>query len=267
MSDGINLDTEVLAILEGTEKRKYYVARHCPSIDTIESIDIMWNMYGLVVFSVKEEWTRELVKLTGSYEEITESLGRCGTKHFAEIRAEIKVTDEDPLSTSDEYKVSQTGPKTKIVLPKERIDAAIEFMKLGAKLIIEDEYDRKFLALKAEESKIEQFLWDTQIQEANNLEGETPLLNNLATIKGVTVAEMAKSVLKGQAAFKDKVSALYRAMVALKQEFKDCATIKELNVLWEKYLGVPMPQQQAIELGKTEEDGWTPLPIKQGLQF
>ena len=56
-------------------------------------------------------------------------------------------------------------------------------------------------------------------------------------------------------------------MVALKQKFTDCATIKELNVLWEDYLGVPMPQQQAIDLGNTEEDGWTPLPIKSGLQF
>lgn len=78
---------------------------------------------------------------------------------------------------------------------------------------------------------------------------------------------MAKSVIDGQASFHDKVSALYRAMVGLKQEFKNCATIKELNVLWEKYLGIPMPQQQAIELGNTEEDNWTPLPIKQGLQF
>jgi len=28
-----------------------------------------------------------------------------------------------------------------------------------------------------------------------------------------------------------------------------------------------MPQSQAIELGNVEEDGFTPLPIKSGLQF
>ena len=272
-STGINLDTQVLDILDGTEKRKYYLARHCPELDHICSggansdVDIMWNMYGVVVFSIKEEWVREVCRLTKSYEEITEAVGRWGVKHFAEIRAEVKVTSEDPLSTSELYKIEQTGPKTKIELPQERIDAAITFMKLSAKLIIEDEYDRKFLSLKAEDSKLEQFFWDKQVQEANNLSGETPLLNNLATIKGITVAEMAKSVIDGQASFHDKVSALYRAMVGLKQEFKNCATIKELNVLWEKYLGIPMPQQQAIELGNTEEDNWTPLPIKQGLQF
>ena len=99
-------------------------------------------MYGVTVFSIKEALVREVHRLTKSYEEITEDMGRWGVKHFAEIRATVKVTDEDPLSTSDEYAVSIQGPKTEIKLPQERIDAAIQFMKLGAKLIIEDEYDR-----------------------------------------------------------------------------------------------------------------------------
>ena len=37
-------------------------------------------------------------------------------------------------------------------------------MKIAAKLIIEDEYDRKFLSLKAEESKLEQYLWNAQVR-------------------------------------------------------------------------------------------------------
>ena len=140
-------------------------------------------------------------------------------------------------------------------------------MKLSAKLIIEDEYDRKFLSLKAEDSKLEQFFWDKQVQEANNLSGETPILNSIATAKDTTAAKVAESVIAGKKTFDEKALALYDAMVALKQKFTNCATIRELNVLWEDYLGVPMPQQQAIELGNTEEDGWTPLPIKSGLQF
>tara|TARA_B100001109_G_scaffold190838_1_gene157451 strand:+ start:596 stop:1417 length:822 start_codon:yes stop_codon:yes gene_type:complete len=273
MSEQINLDTDLLASLENIEKRKYYLARRCPELDHIAAggasndVDIMWNMYGVVVFSIKEQWVREIGRLTKSYEEITEDVGRWGVKHFGEIRAEVKVTDEDPLSTSEEYKVSQSGPKTKIVLPKERIDAAITFMKLSAKLIIEDEYDRKFLSLKAEDSKLEQYFWDSQITEANNLEGQTPILNSIATAKGLKTSEVAESVLAGKKTFDEKALALYDAMVALKQKFTNCATIKELNVLWETYLGVPMPQSQAIELGNVEEDGWTPLPIKSGLQF
>ena len=148
MSEVINLDTEVLAILEGTEKRKYYIARYCPEFDHIaqggqgSDVDIMWNMYGVVAFSIKEEWVREVSRLTRSYEEITEDVGRWGVKHFGEIRAVVKVTDEDPLATAELYKVEQAGPKTAVELPQERIDAAISFMKTSAKLIIEDEFDR-----------------------------------------------------------------------------------------------------------------------------
>ena len=172
MSEQINLDTAVLDVLDGTEKRKYFIARHCPALDQIgvgNDLELLWNMYGVTVFSIREEVVREVYRLTKSFEEITEDMGRWGVKHFAEIRTEVKVTDEDPLSTSEEYKVSQSGPKTKIVLPQERIDAAIAFMKVSAKLIIEDEYDRKFLSLKAEDSKLEQYFWDAQVTEANNL--------------------------------------------------------------------------------------------------
>ena len=273
MSEVINLDTSILDALDGNENRKYYIARYCPEFDHICSggsrneLDIMWNMYGVVVFSIKEEWVREVHRLTKSYEEITENVGRWGVKHFGEIRAVVKVTSEDPLSTSEEYKVSQTGPKTSIELPQERIDAAISFMKTAAKLIIEDEYDRKFLSLKAEESRLEQFFWDAQLAEANNTSGDTPILTKIAAAKSTTVAKVAESVIASNKTFVDKSLALYDAMIVLKQKFTNCATIEELNVLWETYLGVPMPQQQAIDLGNVEEDGFTPLPIKSGLQF
>ena len=139
-STGINLDTQVLDILDGTEKRKYYLARHCPELDhicsggTSSDVDIMWNMYGVVVFSIKEEWVREVYRLTKSYEEITEAVGRWGVKHFGEIRAEVKVTSEDPLSTSELYKVDQAGPKVKIELPQERIDAAYNIYETICKI-------------------------------------------------------------------------------------------------------------------------------------
>ena len=77
--------------------KKYFLARHCPEIDKLDTCDLMWNMYGVVVFSIDETWVRDVYKLTRSYEEITEDVGRWGVKHFGEIRAVVKVTDEDPL--------------------------------------------------------------------------------------------------------------------------------------------------------------------------
>jgi len=246
---------------------KYYIARHCPRITELPTANLIFNQYGVTVFSIDKEWVRDLNKLSGSYEEVSEDIGKWGTKHFGEVRAVVKVTDDDPLSEDDEYALEQLEDgRTKVELPQERYDAAIAFMKVAAKLIIEDEYDRKFLTLKAEESKLEQYLWDAQITEANNLEGETPLLNSIATAKGIAVSEVASSVLAGNKTFNDKVKALYDSMLALKQEFKSCATIRELNVLWQKYMGVPMPIFQMEEMGLVGEDGSTPY-VKPGLQF
>ena len=73
---------------------------------------------------------------------------------------------------------------------------------------------------KAEESKLEQYLWGTQVREANNLEGETPILNNIAAAKGISVAEVAEGVLAGHTKFNQKVAALYKEMLDLKQKFK-----------------------------------------------
>ena len=246
---------------------KYYIARHCPRITELPTANLTFNQYGVTVFSIENEWIRDLNKLSGSYEEVSEDVGKWGVKHFGEVRAVVKVTDDDPLSEDEEYALEQLPDgRTKVELPQERYDAAISFMKTAAKLIIEDEYDRKFLTLKAEESKLEQYLWSTQITEANNLEGETPLLNSIATAKGITVSEVATSVLAGNKTFNEKVQALYDAMLALKQEFKSCATIRELNVLWQKYMGVPMPYTQMVEEGLVNEDG-SPQYVKPGLQF
>ena len=248
---------------------KYYIARHCPRTTELPTANVIFNQYGVTVFSIEPEWVRELNRLSGSYEEVTETLGRWGTKHFGEIRAVVKVTDEDPLTEDEEYALEQLPDgRTKVELPQERYDAAIGFMKVAAKLIIEDEYDRRFLTLKAEESKIEQYLWNAQIEEANNLEGETPLLNSIATTKGITVSEVAESVLAGNKTFNEKVQTLYNAMLALKKEFKDCTTVRELNVLWQKYMGVTMPYAQMLEEPDIylDEDG-NPKPVNPGLQF
>jgi len=250
-----------------TIAKKYYIARHDPRITELPTSVLTFNQYGVTVFSIDEDWVRDLNKLSGSYEEVSEDIGRWGVKHFGEVRAVVKVTSDDPLSEDDDYALEELDDgRTKVEMPQERYDAAIAFMKVAAKLIIEDEYDRKFLTLKAEESKLEQYLWDTQITEANNLEGETPLLNSIATAKGITVSEVATAVLAGNKTFNEKVQTLYDAMLALKQEFKSCATIKELNVLWQKYMGVPMPYTQMVEEGLVNADG-SPQDVKPGLQF
>ena len=150
-----------------SDNLKYYIGRITPQIETITGANVMWNMYGVCVFSIPTEWTRDLCKLQKSYEEIGKDLGQYGVQFFGEVRAVTKVSSDDEVldDLDDLYKVSSEGDKAKIVLPEDKISAVIEFMKLAAKLIIEDEFDRKFLTLKSRNSKLEQFLWDAQVRE------------------------------------------------------------------------------------------------------
>ena len=251
-----------------SDNLKYYIGRITPQIETITGANVMWNMYGVCVFSIPTEWTRDLCKLQKSYEEIGKDLGQYGVQFFGEVRAVTKVSSDDEVldDLDDLYKVSSEGDKAKIVLPEDKISAVVDFMKLAAKLIIEDEFDRKFLTLKSRNSKLEQFLWDAQVRESNNLEGETPVLNSIATAKAQEVKDVAAATLAGQADFKEKVIELNGKMLALKQEFKNCATIRELNVLWQKYMGISVPYQQAVEMDMIDENGQI-VDIDPGLHF
>ncbi len=251
-----------------SDNLKYYIGRITPQIETITGANVMWNMYGVCVFSIPTEWTRDLCKLQKSYEEIGKDLGQYGVQFFGEVRAVTKVSSDDEIldDLDDLYKVSSEGDKAKIVLPEDKISAVVDFMKLAAKLIIEDEFDRKFLTLKSRNSKLEQFLWDAQVRESNNLEGETPVLNSIATAKSQEVKDVATATLAGQADFKEKVIELNGKMLALKQEFKNCATIRELNVLWQKYMGISVPYLQAVEMDMIDENGQI-VDIDPGLHF
>lgn len=57
-----------------------------------------------------------------------------------------------------------------------------------------------------------------------------------------------------------------KQMNAVKYKFKIASSIKELNRLYEDYLGVAMPEQQAMEEGRVVEFERV-VPVKVGFQF
>ena len=100
---------------------KYYIARHCTRITELHTALLTFNQYGVTVFSIENEWVRDLNKLSGSYEEVSEDVGKWGVKHFGEVRAVVKVTDDDPLSEDDDYALEQLDDgRTKVELPQAR---------------------------------------------------------------------------------------------------------------------------------------------------
>ena len=79
--------------------------------------------------------------------------------------------------------------------------------------------------------------------------------------------EVAEGVLAGHTKFNQKVAALYKEMLDLKQKFKEASTIKDLNLLWRDYMGIPLPTSQQIERGEVLEDEYTATYTNPGLQF
>ena len=59
------------------DKRKYYIARHCPRLSHVSyllNIDVIFNQYGVTVFSIEEDWVRDLNRVIWFLRRITEEL-------------------------------------------------------------------------------------------------------------------------------------------------------------------------------------------------
>ena len=51
-------------------------------------------------------------------------------------------------------------------------------------------------------------------------------------------------------------------MQKLLKQFEDCTTIRGINILYEKYLGIRMPTVQAVEEGRMAgEEDWNRIDI------
>ena len=87
------------------------------------------------------------------------------------------------------------------------------------------------------------------------------LINLLAEKEEKDKTELSKKILAKAESFQDKLSSMLVDMHKLKRKFKSASTIWDLNILYEDYLGVLMPSNQAVELERTvSEDDWTRKP-------
>ena len=140
-------------------------------------------------------------------------------------------------------------------------------MQLYAKEIIEDEYEKRFLRLR-NTNQLEATSWEIQKHEAKEWltyqgsEGHvTPFLNYLSETRSIDKTTLANRILSKAESYEDRLSTLLVEMQTLIDRFKNCTSIKNINILYEDYLGVMMPQSQAVELGRTiSETDWTRKP-------
>ena len=208
----------------------------------------------------------------GKYIEITEDTATLGSTLFSEVRDTAKLWEisglEGPGLTGNERpEVFEQYPEA--TAQKVPIDMSstvgtmtvkehvLVFMKAFAKEIIEEEYQYRFLALR-DTCELESASWEIQKHEAREwltnagLNGSvTPFLDYLATERGEDKTVLSNKILTKAEGYQDKLSTMLVAMQKLKKQFKNTTSIKDINTLYEDYLGVIMPTTQAIEMGRT----------------
>lgn len=176
-----------------------------------------------------------------------------GTQFFSEIR---------PVGKVWEAKTIWYGDKIPTQITPEIVAQILTVMNTFAVKIIEAEYERRYYSMR-NVSNIEADSWAIQKEEAKEwlafqgADGHvTPLLDYMATTKGIDKTVLANKILEKAEAFQDRFSRMLVEMQELIAKFKACTTVKAINILYEDYFGIATPISQAVELGRTisEED-------------
>ena len=208
----------------------------------------------------------------GKYIEISEDTATLGSTLFSEVRDtaklwEISGLDGPGLTGNENPEVFEQYPEAtaeKVPVSMDEVrgtmtvkEHVLVFMKAFAKEIIEEEYQYRFLALR-DTCELESASWEIQKHEAREwltnagLNGSvTPFLDYLATERGEDKTVLSNKILTKAEGYQDKLSTMLVAMQKLKKQFKNTTSIKDINTLYEDYLGVIMPTSQAIEMGRT----------------
>jgi hypothetical protein len=196
----------------------------------------------------------------GKVIEIDEQTAYYGAGLFSDIRPVAKLWE----ASQDHYR----GVKVPTEVTPEIATMVLDFMNKFAKMIIETEFDRRYHEM-VDTSQIEMSSWEIQKHEAREYLDSpaisiTPFLDYLAVEREISKEDLANKILVKAEAYYDALSTQLVVMQKLLKEFKNAATIWDMNVLYEKYLGVMMPTNQAVQLGLTvsEEDGSRKEPVK-----
>jgi hypothetical protein len=262
-------------------ERVYYLTKDTSTFTIIYDLRVLrslLNWYAVSMPISEEGMFKEIVK--GKYYPMDPITGFKGFKTFADIRDKIKIVEQEAngevVAFQSEGVYNSIGDEPipgvkKIVLEMdaERTNAVINAMRIVAKAVIEEEFDKRFMELDTS-SQMESLSFELQYEEAllykkdNN--ADVPLLKALAEAREITLEEMAEKVISGRNSFKEKITSLLKRMTEIKAKFKNANSIRDLNRLYEDCFNVAMPESQAIEEGRVV-DFKRVVPVGIGLRF
>lgn len=259
-------------------KRLYFLTKDIRLSNSIHDLRVLYaNMDWYAVSIPESEFVIFSTNVKGKYYPIERDVAFKGFKSFADIRPETKVLKQEidgELVSFDSEGIAlapdaDEGKKVAVPMDEHRTECVMKAMKLIAKAVIEEEFDKRFMLLDTA-STMEAMTFELQYEEAKaykeNANADCPLLREMSIARNVLLGDMVETVLSGRKKYKDQVVDMMKQMNAVKYKFKIASSIRELNRLYEDYLGVAMPEQQAMEERRVI-DFERVVPVKVGFQF
>ena len=175
-----------------------------------------------------------------------------GWKGHVSIRPGTLEDEQVQLHESTEA----TGEKEKYTLTADDNTNTMAFMKAVMRKITDEVYDHRLQALNVNVSELEFKSWDKQkkdyIKYTANNDANVPLLEELATARGIEKSAMAILIRDAINSYDDKVKTLLTSKQATEKLIKDCASLKECFVLLHNKFEYTMPVALATELSITD---------------
>jgi hypothetical protein len=220
-------------------ERIYLLVRTTDNLNKIPSLLVFFSLYGWSAASIESQDYQLIIKFNIKYFEITKS-NFIGFKSFGAGKSVVNISVNDPIEEDINFNdYEQNRGKIKIPVTQSRYDSIVSSMKLLAKVLLEEEYDKRFIKLRYTGSELETQTWNIQLQEVEKFNSgqETPLLSAFATAKQISIEELVSTINTKVQEYNSAVQNLMIELLTLKTEFNTAITIEDLNVLYAKYFG------------------------------
>lgn len=235
--------------------KRYFISNDDIGLSKLVSYTPYGNVFNWSVYSIDATEMPIMKKYVRTFEELDKETAIFGFRSFNDPRSTIKLGQQDKdmnLEWDDldreQYK-NNFNSKITIPVTEKRYACIMKAMKLMAKVLLEEEFDKRYDQYIANTTQLELDSWELQSDEE--------FLSKLAEVKQVSVEDLKSLINTKEAERKEYLSQLYLLCQSLKQKFYNCTTIKELSVLYEDYFGLPMHRELSLELGRLvlDEEG------------
>ena len=148
-----------------------------------------------------------------------------------------------------------TGEKESYTLTSDDTANCTAFLNVYMRKQLDEIYDHKLQALNINVSTLESSTWEKQksdyIKYTNNNSANVPLLDALATSRGIEKADMAVLIRQAINNYDEKVRILLASKQVVETEIKNCADISACFVLLHTRFGYRMPDPLLTTTGTT----------------